>query len=339
MRLIGGMSNMQVIYVEKALRHHPRVLRIINRFQQPEIIYCDHYREVFNRKAQNFRLQKQNPALLLAEKPGHRVLSTPKGFGIGGIENYYFSHMLNCLYDCRYCFLQGMYPSAHYVVFVNYEDFMHDIRNQIAQYPDKTVYFFSGYDADSLAYEPVTGFLAEFLPFFAEQSRAFFELRTKSANVNALLKTKPLKNVVVAFSFTPSLISEQVEHKVPSVAKRIASLKLLADAGWSIGLRFDPLIYANHYQELYAQLLEDIFIHLNVASIHSVSVGPLRFPVKMYDKLLALYPEDRLLAHPLQRRNHIYTYREDKEEAMKQFLLQHLQKYLPKTLLFECQAS
>ena len=22
--------------------------------------------------------------------------------------DWYFSHMLNCLYDCRYCFLQGM---------------------------------------------------------------------------------------------------------------------------------------------------------------------------------------------------------------------------------------
>src|SRR3990167_10728610 len=165
MRLIGGMRNMQVIYVEKALRHHPRVLRIINRFQQPEIIYCDHYREVFNRKAQNFRLQKQNPALLLAEKPGHRVLSTPKGFGIGGIENYYFSHMLNCLYDCRYCFLQGMYSSANYVVFINYEDFMNDIKSMCSTAAEP-LYFFSGYDGDSLAFEPVTQFVKEFLPFF-----------------------------------------------------------------------------------------------------------------------------------------------------------------------------
>ena len=35
------------------------------------------------------------------------VHPVPATYGIGGDENYYFSHMLNCLYDCRYCFLQG----------------------------------------------------------------------------------------------------------------------------------------------------------------------------------------------------------------------------------------
>ncbi|SVD49612.1 uncharacterized protein METZ01_LOCUS402466, partial [marine metagenome] len=50
-------------------------------------------------------------------------MATPEGYGIGGKNNYYFSHMLNCIYDCRYCFLQGMYRSAHYVLFVNYDEF------------------------------------------------------------------------------------------------------------------------------------------------------------------------------------------------------------------------
>ena len=31
--------------------------------------------------------------------------------------------MYNCLFDCRYCFLQGMYNSSNFVIFVNYEDF------------------------------------------------------------------------------------------------------------------------------------------------------------------------------------------------------------------------
>ena len=31
--------------------------------------------------------------------------------------------MFNCIYDCDYCYLQGMYPSANIVVFVNHEDF------------------------------------------------------------------------------------------------------------------------------------------------------------------------------------------------------------------------
>ena len=39
--------------------------------------------------------------------------------------------MHNCIYDCRYCFLQGMYRSAHYVVFINYEDYQWAIEERL----------------------------------------------------------------------------------------------------------------------------------------------------------------------------------------------------------------
>jgi spore photoproduct lyase len=74
--------------------------------------------------------RKQAPALILAKKHGKKVLPAPEGYGFEQGSGFYFSHMLNCLYDCRYCFLQGMYRSAHYILFTNYEDFMHDILGQ-----------------------------------------------------------------------------------------------------------------------------------------------------------------------------------------------------------------
>lgn len=329
---------MQVIYLETAIRSHPRVLAILERFSQRcQVIEVDHYREVFNPKSQNFRLQKQNPALILAQKPAKRVHPTPEGFGIGDVNNYYFSHLLNCPYDCRYCFLQGLYRSANFVLFVNYEDFMAEITATIQAQPEERLCFFSGYDADSLAYEPVTGFLESFMPFFAKHASALFELRTKSANINALLKHAPVNNVIAAFSFTPQEISQQVEHKVPSVKKRIEAMQRLAAAGWRIGLRFDPLIYASNFAEMYSALIQEIFAGLDVNVIHSVSVGPLRFPTKMYQKLVNLYPEDKLLAHPLQRRGNQVSYSAEDEKQMKQTVLFELEQHVPNTLIFECQ--
>lgn len=329
---------MQIIYIENSIKAHPRVARIVQRFKDRcHIIYCNHYREVFNPKNQNFRLQKQNPALILASKPTPRVLPTPEGFGIGGTQNYYFSHLLNCPYDCRYCFLQGMYQSANYVLFVNYEDFMQEIA-QLAEEKSLTQpYFFSGYDADSIAYEPVSGFLADFLPFFEKYPQAIFELRTKSANVNALLQYPAQANVVVAFSFTPAAISEQVENKVPSVAKRIERMAQLAARGWKIGLRFDPLIYATNFKQLYFELIDAIFHQVPADAIHSVSVGSLRFPTKMYQKIVKLYPDEKLLAHSFERRGQQITYSQEREESMKNFVLTHLKRYLSETLIFECQ--
>ena len=137
------------IYVEKAVRDHPRVAAILARHKRASVIDCERYGEVFNPKSQHFRLQKQRPALILARKHRHFVQPAPAAYGVGGDSNYYFSHMLNCLYDCRYCFLQGMYRSANHVLFVNYEDFLADMASLLE--PGRQTWFFSGYDGDSLA--------------------------------------------------------------------------------------------------------------------------------------------------------------------------------------------
>ena len=140
-----------IIYIEKSVIQHRRTQRILSRFSDATVIPIDRYGEVFNRRGQNFRLQKKRPALIIAEKHDGHVLPTPPGYGIGGKNNYYFSHLLNCVYDCRYCFLQGMYRSANYVLFVNYEDFVAGIDTVLERHGGEDAYFFSGYDCDSLA--------------------------------------------------------------------------------------------------------------------------------------------------------------------------------------------
>lgn len=328
---------MQTIYLEKNIAHHPRTVRILQQFNEKNIhiIECNHYKEVFNPKSQNFRIQKQQPALILAEKKGTRVFPSPPGFGIGGEKNYYFSHMLNCLYDCRYCFLQGMYSSANYVVFVNYEDFMNEIIH-ISQAADSPVYFFSGYDCDSLAYEPVTHFIKEFLPFFQPLKNAVLELRTKSTNIKTLLQQEPFAHCVVAFSMTPEEISRDVEHKVPPLPKRLQAMQEVAEKGWRIGLRFDPLIHHPEFTSLYQNLIASIFQRISAKHLHSISIGPLRFPEKMYQKIVKLYPQDALLAHPLYRQGNVFSYRDKVEQSMKNYIYDLLKKHVDQTLLFEC---
>jgi len=326
---------MNIVYIEKDILHHPRTQRILKKVKPLQVIECDHYKQVFNPKSQNFRIQKQQPALILAEKKGTRVFPSPTGFGIGGELNYYFSHMLNCLYDCRYCFLQGMYSSANYVVFVNFEDFMHDIK-LMSETATSPIYFFSGYDGDSLAYEPVTHFVQEFVAFFQPLKNAFLELRTKSTNIKELLKQPSYSHCIVAFSFTPDEISRDTEHKVPSVSKRIKAMKQVADHGWPIGLRFDPLIYHPDFKKVYQHLIDDIFSAISSSSLHSISMGPLRFPEKMYQKIVNLYPEDPLLSQPLYKQGNMISYREETEQAMKNWIHHLLNQYVDKTLLFEC---
>ena len=146
------------IYFEESVADHPRTREIFFRFKTARKISIQRYGEIFNNRNQNFKLQKRNPALILAKKHKSFVLPVPEGFGIGHSINFYFSHMYNCIYDCRYCFLQGMYSSANYILFVNYEDFSKQIESIIKANGKTQVAFFSGYDCDSLALEKVTRF-------------------------------------------------------------------------------------------------------------------------------------------------------------------------------------
>ena len=123
----------ETIYIEKKIINHPRTKFILSKFKNARHIEINRFGEIFNKRNQNFRIQKNNPDLILAFKNDSHVLPAPEGFGIGSSRNYYFSHMYNCIYDCRYCFLQGMYSSANYVVFVNFEDFETSLKKIIKE--------------------------------------------------------------------------------------------------------------------------------------------------------------------------------------------------------------
>lgn len=328
----------ETLYIEENILQHPRVLEIAARFPDVRRISCRRYGEVFNPKAQNFRLQKQRPALILAEKYKNFALEAPSGYGIGAQRNYYFSHMLNCLYDCRYCFLQGMYQSAHYVLFVNYEDFQKEIRQLCVESAEETIHFFSGYDCDSLALEPVTGFAGSFLPFFEQIPNAWLELRTKSTQIRSLLNHPPLPRCIVAFSLNPEAIAAKVEDKAPPLERRLQAMAKLQAHGWRLGLRFDPLIYQSDFKEQYRRLFEQVFSIIDPARLHSVSLGSFRLPVPYFKKMHKLYPGAKLFAGPLNQHNGQVAYRQELGQEMIEYCTAQLLSYIPETIFFPCKA-
>ena len=216
-------------------------------------------------------------------------------------------------------FLQGMFNSANYVIFVNHDDFKQKIKSLDDKAEDKQ-YFFSGYDADSLAFDHVTDFTNSFVPFFHSLNNSLLELRTKSTNIRSLLNHPAHSNIIIAFSFTPSEISEQIEAKVPAFNKRLDAIQKLIAHGYNIGLRFDPLIYSDNYQELYQNMIHEIFININVDQIHSISLGKLRFPNKMFDKIIKLYPNEKLLNYKITKDKNYTGYKQEIEAEMFDFV-------------------
>ncbi len=332
------------IYVEDAATDSPYTQHIIKRHSNAGIVSIDRYTEVFNPKAQNFRLQKKNPALILAKKHKNFVLPAPQDYNIGGKHNYYFSHMMNCIYDCRYCFLQGMYQSANHVVFTNYSDFFEKITETSHQHSGEPVWFFSGYDCDSLALEPVTGFMHACLDYFSGSSgklvappNAYLEIRTKSTQIRNLLRHDPIPNCVIAYSLSPHNIADQLEHKTPSLEKRLLALEKLQTAGWKIGLRFDPLIAAENFEQLYGELFEQVQQRLDTNNIHSVSLGTFRLPKPFYKKVIKLYPDEPMFAVASHDTDGMIGYPVEQESSMLSFCANSILNFISPDRFYPCQ--
>ena len=324
------------VYVETGVRDHERTQRLLERLGRREVIDIEHFGEVFNPRAQNFRLQKKNPAIIIARKTRNHVLAAPPGYGLGGDHNYYFSHMLNCMYDCRYCFLQGMYQSAHQVLFINYEDFAGQIRDIAATHADAPVWFYSGYDCDSLANDPMTRFCDYFIPVIASIENAWMELRTKSTQVRELLNREPVERIVTAFSFTDATSHARLEHGVPSIDKRIDAMARLVEAGWPVGLRFDPIVYHSDYRQGFVALLDQIFTRVDPADIHSASLGSFRLTRDHFRDAAGLYPDEPLFAQQMELNNGIVSYPRERERDMIEFCESELLKRLPRQHYHPC---
>ena len=324
----------ETVYIEKKVESYKYTKEILYKVRPKNIIICKNYNEIFNKKNQNFRLQKKFPSIILAEKQKNLVLETPQNFSIGGKNNYYFSHMLNCIYDCKYCFLQGMYNSANYVVFVNWKNFTDEIERISNSFGNQKVYFFSGYDCDSLALEPITNFAKYFINFFKNYDNSILELRTKSTQTNFLDTIKPSNNIIIAFSMNPQTVIAKYESDTPSLSKRLNAILRLQNLGWKVGLRFDPLLYEENYKEIYTNLFKEISRKLQIKKIHSITIGSFRLPKPFYKKINKLYPREFPVKGNLIQDTTKNQYHEEKSNELIEFCHKELLKYFPEKLLF-----
>ena len=111
------------IYVESGAFNFELTNQCISKYSNATIIEISDYKSFFNRPNQDFQTQKISTKLILALKKQPFIYKGTDILQDGGYKNFYYNTpILNCLYNCSYCFLQGMYPSANIVVFVNEDD-------------------------------------------------------------------------------------------------------------------------------------------------------------------------------------------------------------------------
>ena len=283
------------VFVETAAAELPRTKRIIEKLEQAEIIFVDDYRGIeIPGESLDERYRSAKKCLALAVKKGGMVKEFRRHSCLRQGREYYLIHAANCPFDCSYCYLQAYYENAVPTIFVNTEHLFGQVVQVLETESGEDVLFHAGETADALALEHFSGFAADAVGFFAQFENATLELRTKSANVEAILPLRHAGRTVVSWTLTPTEIIAQYERGAASLEGRLKAASMCAQAGYPIGLRFDPIICYDGWQRGYGRLIKQISESLAPEGIHSIVFGGFRFPPRLREIMVERFGRDEL---------------------------------------------
>ena len=320
-------SSFSHIYIEKRAINNINTKRILSNFKDATKIEIEHYKDVFCRGHQSFALQKNSPKLILAVKRDNFIY---KGAGVcedfGNSHFYYTSTMMNCIYDCEYCYLQGMYPSSNIVIFVNIEDIFYEVEQLLKKH---AVYLCISYDTDILAMERITYFATKWLEFASRHPNLKIELRTKSANFVAIQDIPAINNVILAWTLSPLNIIKKFEKNTPSLNSRLESANNAIKKGWNVRLCFDPLLYVEDWQKNYEKCIDDTFNKISSDDILDISIGVFRVSKDYLKKMRKGREYSLILNYPFECKNGVCTYTENHSSNLVNFVYKKLLYYVP----------
>jgi len=295
------------IYAEDGVWAYPAAQKIRSALPDSHLIPIGHYKDVFCKKGQNFITQKSSPKLILAVKQGPWHYAGSDMCDSFGHENFiYTSGIMNCFYDCEYCYLRGMYASANIVVFVNQWDCFREIGHMLP------AYICVSYDTDMLALEYLTGFTREWLEFCREHPEAETEIRTKSAAFSHIADIEPLPNVTLAWTLSPGAAA-RFERGAPTLASRLSNVREAVDKGWNVRICIDPVIKFNGWREAYDNMARYVKNTVKTDRLAGISIGAFRVSADFYKRMRKLSPDSEILAYPVAGRDTGMRYPDEDE--------------------------
>jgi len=328
------------IYIEEALLRDRESLRVLERFPKAVYIPIRHYKDVFNRKKQNRSLQEKSRKLILARKEGQRIYKgAPVCQDFSEAHFYYSSLLMNCPFHCAYCYLQGMYPSANLVLFLNLNDYFTDCRALLSE--KESLYLCISYDTDLIAMEEVYPYVERFLSFLEEEKKLLIEVRTKAGGEGFFRRIETLsvpedvkRRMIFAFTLSPLEIVEEAERGSAGLMGRIVAVKRAIEEGFRVRLCFDPMIYHTDWKNIYRRFLTLVFREIPSEKVYDISVGSFRISESYLKAMERACPDSPHTFFPYENTNGFYHYPKALLEEMEGFLLSRIEEQFPKERIF-----
>ncbi len=305
------------VYIEEDIVDTPYVKGILSKLPDTETIAVPDYKSVFSRKKQNINGQIANKSLILARAKGNLVYKGSDYCNAFGFDKFYYcSTVMGCIFNCEYCYLQGLYPSGNVVAFVNTEDFFRELDKLDDGTP---ALICCSYDSDIIALDKLLGTVGLWLDYAKAKPHLTFEIRTKSADISAFKDVSPIENVIIAYTVSPDSVSEKYEKRASSSKKRLISAAVLSDKGWRVRLSVEPVLVPIEDEKSYIELCNDIIELTNEHRIEDIAVGEFRMNNEYFKIIREQRNKSKLFANPfiIADKEHGVTYGGAREAVKK----------------------
>lgn len=264
----------EAIYVENDVKGCKLEKTVASKFPELKINYIDKYSQVLESYKPSAASFKRPLLFIINEKEDFLkpCPCTKKHLGCG----YWILNLgFGCPFDCSYCYLQQYQNVPGILLPANMEDFLESFDEFHSKIDNKLIRIGTGEFCDSLALDHISDYSKILVPFFSKRN-VLFELKTKSANINNLLKMPGSKNIVISWSLNPQSFIKNEEIAVASLEERLLAAQKIQKHGYSIAFHFDPIVPIDNWEEEYKNVIDMIYEYVDTP-IAWISLGTLRF--------------------------------------------------------------
>ncbi len=326
------MRKFNHIYIEEGAHNYPLTAKLLNKNTNATKIEIKNYKHIFNRPNQNFQEQKESMKLILAVKKENYYYAGSKVVNNYGYEKFYYNTMiLNCVYNCEYCYLQGMFNSGNIVIFVNIEDFFRETEKLLADIP---IYLCISYETDLLAFEDLVPYTSLWIEFARTHSNLLLEIRTKSNQYKMIRNLQPTQNVILAWTISPDEIIKKYESKTPTLDRRLNDIQTALIDGWKVRICFDPILHVKNWKQIYKEFIDKTFSMIQAEKIWDISIGTFRINADYLKKMKKMRTNSDILYYPFLREGSLSVYPEKKSGEILEFMIDKVADYVSREKLF-----
>ncbi len=242
-----------------------------------------------------------------------------------------------CNLGCNYCILNYYSNYDTLTVFQNKEKLYTELHAFLRK-KNRLTRFGTGEFTDSLLFEKAFPLYDELIPYISKEKKAVLEIKTKTVNIERLLKIRLHNNIIVSWSVNSAFIARNEEKRAPDIDARIDAAYKVQESGYKLAFHFDPIIIYEGWEDVYKQTIDMIFKKIIPENIVYISMGTLRFIPKMAGFLDNMTTDCRRGEFIKGIDNKMRYFRPLRTKVYKT-IKSHLQNYVGESILYMCMES